>query len=226
MSNELIFIFQLLTIVSAIAISSFLGCAILIGTILMQSVLANLFILKQINLFGLEVTATDAYAVGAMLGLNLLRELYGKKLVKKTIGFLFGALIFYVICCYIHLAFIPSVNDYMHGNYCALLEITPRLLFASLCSFFLSQVLDYFLYGFLRTYYKNYLLMANYGSLLISQFFDTLLFSYLALGGIVSSVGEIIFFSYSIKIFVILTITPLTWLIIKGIMLIKPIDNF
>ena len=42
--------------------------------------------LKQITLFGLNATASDIFAIGSLLGLNLLREIYGITEAKKAIG--------------------------------------------------------------------------------------------------------------------------------------------
>ena len=49
-----------------------------------QALIANLFVLKQIHLFGMEVTASDGYAIGSLLGLNVLQEFYGKKEAKQA----------------------------------------------------------------------------------------------------------------------------------------------
>src|SRR5690554_7549504 len=46
------------------------------------AVAMNLFVSKQISLFGLEVTATDALAVSYLLGFNLLQEFYGKQVAR------------------------------------------------------------------------------------------------------------------------------------------------
>ena len=71
--NELIFLFHL--VISLI----FLGLAIRLGKIALglyiglSGVLANLFVVKQVQLFGLNATASDVFVIGGILGLNLLQ---------------------------------------------------------------------------------------------------------------------------------------------------------
>jgi uncharacterized integral membrane protein (TIGR00697 family) len=55
---------------------------------------------------------------------------------------------------------------------------------------------------------KKYFILRNYGSLIVSQAVDTVLFSFLGLYGIVSDISDIIFASYIIKILAILLATP------------------
>ena len=55
----------------------------LVAMISIYCILANLFVLKQISLFGYHPTASDAFSVGAILGLNLLQEYYGKDFCRR-----------------------------------------------------------------------------------------------------------------------------------------------
>ena len=85
MINELIFIFHCLIIASSSLFALFLGSYGLVAFICIQCILANLFVIKQITLFGYTATCSDAFTVGATLGLNLLQEYFGKNITKKTI---------------------------------------------------------------------------------------------------------------------------------------------
>ena len=86
--NELVFF------TSILAVSTFslgvlsLGKEALVAFICLQGLLSNLFVTKQIMLFGLDVTSSDIFAVGTILSLNLLQEYYGPQIVKKAISLL------------------------------------------------------------------------------------------------------------------------------------------
>lgn len=170
----------------------------------LQAVIANLLVLKQVYLFGLHVTCSDAFAIGSILSLNLLQERFGKEESKRATWLCFGSMLFFALSTQIHLFYMPSPTDTMHAHYAQLLSPAPRLFLASIISFFLVQQFDIRFYGFLKTKLSNW----RWGSrstiaLLVSQFLDTLLFSTLGLWGLVDSLPEIFLFSYLMKILII-----------------------
>lgn len=209
MANEYIFIIQTLFLAFNSLIALRMGSAALVAFICTQCVLANLFVLKQITIAGLHATAADAFTIGATLGLNLLQEYYGKAITKKTMYINFVLLVFYAIVSQIHLWYTPSVFDATHIHFSPLLSLMPRIVIASFTVFFISQWIDYTLYGWLKTVWKSrWLVIRNYSSMLISQFVDTVLFTLLGLYGLVENVGHIIIVSYTIKVFAIFVAVP------------------
>ena len=208
MMNELIF-FLYIAIVSSAALAALkLGREALVALICLQWVLANLFVTKQILLFGYNVTASDALAVGATLGLNLIQEYFGKELAQKTILIGFGATIFYTIISFMQLLYCPSQMDTAHVHFCALLDPMPRLVAASLITYLIVQYFDYKLYGFLKRNYPHHFIMRNYISVGISQLIDTVLFSFLGLYSILTPLLPLIVLSYGIKIAVTIFAVP------------------
>ncbi len=207
--NELIFIFHSLLVYGGSLVALRLGKVALVSYITLLAVVSNLFITKQIMLFGMEVVATDAYAVGAMVGLQMLQEYYGRAQAKRAIIISFCLLIFYGIMAAIHLNYIPSEQDTMHIHFVALLKHMPRITIASLTSYLGSQLLDYHFYGLLgKLFSGSYLLLRNLTSLLIVQLFDTILFSFLGLYGIINDIKSVIIMSFSIKMVVIFLSPP------------------
>lgn len=207
--NEYIFIIQTIVLSLASLIALSLGSAALVALICMQCLLANIFVLKQISLLGFNATAADAFSIGATLGLNVLQEYYGKTIAKKTIFINFFLLVFYAIVSQVHLWYTPSIFDTMQPHFIALLGVMPRIVIASFTAFFVSQWIDYMLYGWLRTIWSSrWLVVRNYSSMLVSQLIDTILFSFLGLYGLVESVGHVIIVSYTIKVIAILCAVP------------------
>ena len=207
--NELIFIIQTITISLAALGALYLGKEALVTFICVQSILANLFVLKQTTLFGLNATCSDAFAVGATLGLNLLQEYFGKTITRKAIWLNFFFLVFYAIISQVHLAYAPSMYDITQHHFLALLTFMPRIVVASFIVYLIAQTVDYVLYGTLKKIWTHCLLvLRNYGSIMVSQFVDTVLFTFLGLYGIIANLSEVIVISYSIKLMVIAIATP------------------
>lgn len=210
MTNELLFIFHSIFIgISALGALA-LGKAALVTFVVVQCLLANFFVIKQITLCGFNATCSDVYTIGATIGLNLLQEYFGRSITKKTITINFWILLFYTIVSQLHLAYTPSGFDETQIHYSALLTIAPRILVASFSVFLFVQLIDYQLYGFLRRYFHNrFLLVRNYASLIICQGIDTVLFSIFGLYGVLDNITEIITVSYTIKLASIIIATPI-----------------
>jgi hypothetical protein len=167
--------------------------------VVLQVLFANLFLVKQTQLFGLNITCSDVYAVGALLGLNFIREIYGVSETRRAISLSFFGMLFFLCMIQMHLFYLPNFYDDTQGAFSKIFSATPRIVIASLCVFYLVQRLDAWLYGFLkRRKEKNFFLRMN-GSLLCSQLVDTVLFTILGLWGVVASVLDVIVVSFAIK---------------------------
>lgn len=198
--NLAVFFLQTAAVVGAAYLAFRMGKEALIALCVLLAVLANFFVLKQISLLGFNVTCSDAFAIGNIFGLNLLQQGWGQELAKKTIWISFFAMLFFAVMSQIHLLFVPSNFDTSHTHFTALLGVAPRLLAASLLTFFIVQQADVKLYSMLKTIpWKRRIVI----SLLISQAFDTVLFSFLGLYGVVQEIGSIILVSYVVKCAVI-----------------------
>ncbi|MEX0849011.1 MAG: queuosine precursor transporter [Candidatus Dependentiae bacterium] len=207
--NELIFIAQALLISGTLLIALRMGKQALITFVAMQTIFANLFVLKQICLCSFDATASDAYAIGGLLGLNLLQEYYGKEDTKCAIWISFFIAIVFAIVSQLHLLYIPLASDMTQSAYCAILSATPRIVGASLITYLIVQYFDATLYGYLKKHmHQRFYIMRNYISVSISQLLDTILFSFLGLYGIVENVWHIILVSYVIKLAIVGLATP------------------
>ena len=210
MYNELLFILHSLLVSTGALVALWLGQAALVAYVCLQCIIANIMVLKQITLFGLTATCSDAYTIGATLGLNLLQEYYGRAATYKAIWTNFALLIMYALITQLHVAYIPYALDTTQHHYSALFMFIPRIVTASFLVYLFVQLLDYTLYGALKHYFGNrYLVLRNYASIIVCQGIDTVLFSFLGLYGLVHNIGEIICISYAVKIVAIIIATPL-----------------
>lgn len=209
MTNEILFIFHSGIIALSALISLYLGPLALSAFVCIQCILANLFVIKQTTLFGFNATCSDVFTIGATFGLNLLQEYYGKEPARKTIMINFFLLVFYVVVSHIHLLYAPSAYDTTQASFAHLLDFMPRIVIASFTVYFISQMCDYSVYGFLKKIFANkYLTIRNYFSIALCQLVDTVLFSFLGLYGIVENIGQVIVVSYAVKLVSIVLITP------------------
>jgi uncharacterized integral membrane protein (TIGR00697 family) len=156
------------------------------------------------------VTCSDVYAVGSFLSLNLLQEYGGKRAAKMAILSTLLLQVFFLILSQMHLIYHPSAKDLTHDAFSLILSVYPRILIASLSCFYLVQKWDVWFFAFLKQKRGDWsLARRNTVCLAISQLFDTILFSYLGLYGMVESVFDIIVLSYLIKLILIFLSTPL-----------------
>lgn len=207
--NEFLFLAQILLIICFALGALKLGQAALTAWVAIQALIANLFVLKQITLFGFHVTASDAFAVGSLLGLNFLQEYYTQEEARKATLICFFFMAFFAIASQLHLLYKPSVHDTSQSAFHMLLSPSPRLLLASMGIFFLIQQIDIRMFAFL----KKSLPQASFAlratmTLILSQLLDTILFSFAGLYGLVASVIDIILISFAIKLIVIFLFSP------------------
>jgi len=209
MINELLFLFHILCMGASLLIGLHIGSYALTALIGLNVVLANIFVTKQITLFGLNATSADIFTIGTVLGINLLQEYFGRTIAKKAISISFLLMIFYTIMSQFQIWYAPSLCDTMNEHFCSLLSSAPRILSASLAAYCISQYSEYLLYGFLKNYWNNkFLILRNWISTSICQLLDTILFSFLGLYGIVDNISHIIFISYTIKMIILFLSTP------------------
>ena len=200
MINEIVFVLQVAAVVASVRGAKRLGKEAVMTLATLLAVFANVFVLKQIDLLGWTVTCSDAYVIGHLMCLNLLQQLHGKESAQKTITLSFSAMLIFAILSQIHLLFSPSPFDKANGHYLALLDVAPRLLTASLATFYCMQRLDLFLFGKIRKVLPRFSWKARSAvSLIISQGFDTLLFTLLGLYGVVENWVSIFWMSFAVK---------------------------
>lgn len=198
--NTIIFILHIAVICTLTLMALRCSLELMIAWISLLTITMNLFVMKQITLFGLDVTSSDALAIGYLLGLNLIQEFFGKKMAQRSVAISFFISLSFVILSYIHISYTPNEYDTSQTHFILLLRQVPRIFIASLISFLVVQCIDINFFGFLRKKTNGrFLVGRTVLSLLLSQTLDTFLFSFLGLYGIVNNLGHIIFLSLAIK---------------------------
>ncbi|MDN3504844.1 MAG: queuosine precursor transporter [Rhabdochlamydiaceae bacterium] len=211
--NELLFFGHLALIIGLVLGAVRLGKEALITVICLFAVLANAFIMKQTTLFGLNVTCTDAYAVGSLLALNILQQYHGEEIAKKAANLSLFSLLAFAILSLIQMLYVKSPFDHASSAYTTILTHSPRIVSASVLTFYVIQRFDILFFKMMRKTLPNwpvFLLIAI--SLVITQSCDTFMFGYLGLYGVVHSVWQISIMALVIKFFAIFFMAPLSGL--------------
>lgn len=209
----------------------------LFAWIAMGTILANIQVLKSVD-FDLGIIVIAATLGNIMYGTlflvtDALGEKYGHKDAKKAVYIGFFSLVSMVIIMQISLLFEPNSFDFAQGALETIFGIVPRIALASLIAYGISQMLDVYLFKYLKertkdTRFKG-LWARNIGSTLVSQLVDSIIFvpiAFLLISGIPGGypneiVWEIFWTTYLIKLFVAALDTPFVYLIKK----IKPIEE-
>lgn len=113
----------------------------------LAAAIANIQVVKSVNLFGIEATLGNVLFASVFLATDILRECYGKEAAKKGVGIGVASVLIFLACTQISLAFIPASIDIAHSSMAGLFTLTPRVAFASLTMFALANLLDVYIYN-------------------------------------------------------------------------------
>jgi queuosine precursor transporter len=205
--NELIFAFHLASLLTIVSFIAIFRLPLLEAVFIFCCVAANVFVLKQIHLFGLEVTAADVYSVGAMLSINLLQEFHPRFSVNKLIEMTFIVLCLLAINSLFHLNYLPSLHDSSQTSYQFIFFNTPRFVLASLGCFIVSTLTEAYLFNKLKMTSLP-LWMRALLAMIVGQTLDTGLFTLTALYNVLDSLFSIFIFSLTIKFLTIIASVP------------------
>mgnify|MGYP001388483573 CR=1 FL=1 len=143
------------------------------------------------------------YFILGAFTLNRTQELHGKKAALNCLYASFMALFTFNVAVSMQSLIIPSQLDMVSDSLKIVFSALQRVTLASLFSYWLSQRIDVYLYHLLRKREVSQY-QASALSVSMSQFFDTICFSFLGLYGIVANIWHVIFFSYAIKVIFVL----------------------
>ena len=180
-----------------------------------STILANIQVIKQVDLFGLHGTMGDIVYCGIFLISDILSENYGKKMAKNTISIGFFSLISTTIIMVLSLKMVPNTFDSSQNSLEQIFGFLPRITLASLSAFLISQTYDVWAYQFWREKFPEFrhIWIRNNFSTLASQFIDGIIFTVIAFYGVfeVSYMVKIFITSYILKTIVSIFDTPFVY---------------
>lgn len=206
MTNEVVLLLHLFFVTSITLIGVKAGKTSLQLLSVLFLLVSNLFISKEIGVFGLTITCCDVYTIGSILCLNMIQEIYGKHEAKKTLYFSISILIVFLILSQFQLWYKETPYSLEEADaFRIILSSVPRIVISSLLVTFTSDTVDRFLFQYIKNKYPTLSFTHRFiGSTVISQFLDTILFTFLALYGSVEKIWDIILVAYLVKVTFIL----------------------
>ncbi len=212
MSNELIWILFMILDLSAVLIAYMLfgknGLYIIIS---LSIILANIQVLKLVDMFGLVVTLGNVLYGSIFFATDLLSEFHGKEAAQRGVWLGFFALAVSTIYMQIALVITPNVNDFAHPHLEALFSLAPRIVAGSLIAYIISQFHDVWSFHFWKKKTEGkHLWLRNNASTMVSQLIDTVIFCSIAFLGVfpMNIWWQILLTTYLIKWIVAVVDTP------------------
>ena len=224
MSNELLFLIKLFAGLALTLFAFRMGKNWLFAVVGVYIVLANIFVTKQIILFGLAATGGNVVYGCTFLVTDLLSEHYSRRDARKAVLIGFFASALFLTMSQLIIAFTPSEIDTVQDGMKTIFALTPRIVAASMAAYLISQFHDIWAFHFWRMKTSGrYLWLRNNFSTWVSQLIDSTIFVVAAFAGVFPGkvLIQIIITTYLLKVIVALIDTPFIYLSY----LIKPYEK-
>ena len=149
-------------------------------------ILANLTVCKAIDIFGVTTTLGNVLFASTFLATDILSEKYGKDYAKRAVYLSILAGITFIIITQLTLLFVPSSDDVVNEAMKTLFSVSIRTTIASMTMFFISNMLDIYIYNKIRDKFPNKLWLRNNFSTILCNCLENYFFNTLAFMGIFS----------------------------------------
>ncbi|MDA3850241.1 MAG: queuosine precursor transporter [Spirochaetaceae bacterium] len=217
MNNEFLWIIMLVANFAIIlTVYKTLGKLGLFIWIPIAVILANIQVVKLIELGGITATLGNIIYASSFLVTDILSENYGKKEAKKAVIIGFLAMVSMTLLMNLALVFKPAAFDESQSHLQAIFSLMPRITLASFAAYWLSQLHDVWAYRFWmkKKPGRRFIFLRNNMSTLVSQLIDSLVFTAIAFGGLLewAIFWEIVITTYVLKVIVAILDTPLVYL--------------
>ncbi len=214
--NELLFLgWTLLAVFLVLAAFRYFGRAGLYGVIGVYIVLANIFVTKQITLFGLAATGGNSLYGAVFLATDLISEYWGKREAKRAVWFGWFVAMGFLLATQVFQWFHPSADDFVNDSMSTLFSLTPAIVIGSLVAYIASQTHDIWAYHFWKRKTEGKKLwLRNNASTWVSQLIDSLIFSFIAFFMVFpfSVFLQIVLTTYLLKVLVAAVDTPFLYM--------------
>lgn len=216
MTNELLWLlFLLLDLSLVIIMYKIFGKNGIYAIISMSIILANLQVMKIIDLFGFSVTLGNVLYGSIFLATDILSEFHGKKEANKAVWIGFTIMIISTIYFQLTLLFKPNAEDFVNIHFIEIFSFLPRIAVASLIAYLVSQLHDVWVFNLIKEKTKGKMLwLRNNFSTLLSQLIDTSIFCFIAFFGVfpIEIFWQIFISTYILKFIIGLLDTPFIYL--------------
>jgi hypothetical protein len=217
--NELLwFIFMVIDMSLAVLLFKFFRKQGLYLLIAVNIILANIQVVKVVELFGLSATLGNILYGSIFFSTDILSDIYGKKEAKK--GVLIGFISLLLMTLYMQLSlYIKPANfeeaQVIQNSLESIFSLIPRIALGSIVAYFISQYTDVFIFHLVKSKTgEKKLWLRNNISTMISQFIDSIIFVFIAFWGLYTMDvwWEILITTYLFKWLVAAVDTPFIYM--------------
>jgi len=216
MNETLFFICILLNFVCVISAYRFFGKTGVFAWIALATVIANIEVVKCVDIFSMPLTLGNITYGSIFLATDILSEKYGRKQAQKGVFIGFFSLLILTVFTQIDLMYIPSKDDFAQDAMLTLFSLTPRICLGSMLAYLISNTMDVYLFEFIKKHFPkgNFVWLRNNVATMTSQFFDTIIFTFIAFYGVFSlqTVIELCITTYLLKMLIAVLDTPFLYL--------------
>ena len=179
------------------------GRAGLYAWVPLAAVVANVQVIKLVDLFGITATLGNIVYASSFLVTDILSEIYGKKEARRAVFIGLFSLVAMTVLMNLALYFKPAPDDFAQESLSTIFGFMPRIAGASLLAYLLSQLHDVWAFDFWRQRFPSarLLWLRNNASTMVSQFIDSTVFTLLAFWGVYPAgvLVEIFWTTYLLK---------------------------
>lgn len=178
-------------------------------------ILANIQVMKTIEVFGLVTALGNVVYSSLFLVTDILNENHSKKDAQTAVWIGFFVLISTTLLMQITIQFIPHESDFLSEHIAAVFSVLPRIALASLVAYLISQSHDVWFFAKLKRRDENKRLwLRNNLSTVTSQLLDNTVFTLIAFAGVFSwdIIIQIFITSMIMKVIVAACDTPFVYL--------------
>lgn len=190
-------------------------------------IVANIQVVKTVELFGLTATLGNAIYASSFLATDILSEYHGPRAARRGVYLGFVSLVSMTVFMTLALLFKPDESDFAQSALEQIFLIVPRITAASLAAYLVSQLHDVWAFALWKRKLpgKRMLWFRNNASTLVSQLIDSVVFTLVAFIGIFEAplLVEILVTTYLFKVIAAVFDTP--FLYVAGRMRISPRDR-
>ncbi len=217
LSNETLWLVLLAAnFLSIILLYIFFGRTGLYVWVPIAAIIANMQVLKTIELFGITATLGNIVYAGSFLATDILSENYGKRDASKAVAFGFVGIVAVTLFMSLAILFEPAPSDSAHPAMSEIFSLLPRITGASLAAYVVSQLHDVWAYALWKKKYpsQRFIWLRNNLSTAVSQLIDSVVFTLAAFWGVFSGtvLMEIVITTYVLKLIVAIADTPFVYI--------------
>ena len=178
------------------------------------TIIANIIACKTIDLFGFVTTLGNVMFASSFLATDIMSEKYSFKDSRKAVFLGVFSQIIFLIITQLALTYIPSSEDQVHESMKTLFSINIRVSISSITMYFVSNMLDIYLFEKIKEKIPNKLWFRNNVSTIISNCLENYLFVFFAFIGIydIPTIIEIATVTSVVEIFIAIADTPFIYL--------------